>query len=90
MIGCFSAASNITGILADVNAVTTTLHKHGALAFWDYATAGPYVDIDMNPVVDRFDFEYQSKYFTSIFSDVHHYFQRLILDHLFMYNYTTI
>lgn len=25
------------------------LHKYGALAFWDYATAAPYVTIDMNP-----------------------------------------
>ncbi|KAK3100241.1 hypothetical protein FSP39_016852 [Pinctada imbricata] len=51
LIGCFSAASNITGILVDVNTVTIALHKAGALAFWDYATAAPYVKIDMNPVV---------------------------------------
>lgn len=53
IVGCFSAASNISGILADVNAITVTLHKHGALSLWDYATAAPYVEIDMNPVVDR-------------------------------------
>ena len=29
--------------------VTAVLHKHGALAFWDYATAAPYVNIDVNP-----------------------------------------
>ena len=40
LIGCFSAASNVTGILTDTNAVTACLHRHGALAFWDYATAG--------------------------------------------------
>lgn len=40
LIGCFSAASNITGILADDVATTLLLHQHGALAFWDYATAG--------------------------------------------------
>ncbi len=51
LVGCFSAASNVTGILCDVNDVTICLHKHGALAFWDYATAGPYVEIDMNPIV---------------------------------------
>ncbi|XP_070553700.1 LOW QUALITY PROTEIN: uncharacterized protein [Ptychodera flava] len=51
LIGCFAAASNVTGILTDTNVVTTCLHQYGALAFWDYATAGPYVDIDMNPVV---------------------------------------
>ncbi|XP_063961186.1 uncharacterized protein LOC129269590 [Lytechinus pictus] len=51
LIGCFSAASNVTGILVDTVAITTILHRHNALAFWDYATAGPYVEIDMNPVV---------------------------------------
>jgi selenocysteine lyase/cysteine desulfurase len=48
-VGSFGAASNVTGILTDVDAVTTVLHRHGALACWDYATAGPYVRIDMNP-----------------------------------------
>nr|CCA19626.1 cysteine desulfurase putative [Albugo laibachii Nc14]CCA22876.1 cysteine desulfurase putative [Albugo laibachii Nc14] len=48
-IGAFSAASNITGILTNVDAVTALLHQFGALAFWDYATAAPYVPIDMNP-----------------------------------------
>ncbi len=44
-IGSFSAASNVTGIVTDVSAVATVLHDHGALSFWDYAAAGPYVDI---------------------------------------------
>ncbi|KAJ0395258.1 hypothetical protein ATCC90586_003965 [Pythium insidiosum] len=48
-IGAFSAASNVTGILSDVDTVTATLHRHGALAFWDYAACAPYVSIDMNP-----------------------------------------
>jgi selenocysteine lyase/cysteine desulfurase/CRP-like cAMP-binding protein len=48
-IGSFSAASNVTGILTDVDAVATLLHRHGALSFWDYAAAGPYVDVKMNP-----------------------------------------
>ena len=51
LIGSFSAASNVTGVRADVNVVTETLHRHGALAFWDYAAAAPYVDVDINPVV---------------------------------------
>jgi selenocysteine lyase/cysteine desulfurase len=46
-IGSFSAASNVTGILTDTNAVATLLHEHGALSFWDYAAAGPYVPIRM-------------------------------------------
>lgn len=45
-IGSFSAASNVTGILTDTAGITALLHAHGALAFWDYAAAAPYVDID--------------------------------------------
>lgn len=48
-IGTFSAASNVTGVLTDVAGVSRTLHRHGALAFFDYACAGPYVPIDMHP-----------------------------------------
>lgn len=54
-IGSFSAASNVTGIVTDVDAVSILLHRHGALAFWDYAAAGPYLPIDVNPVPDRED-----------------------------------
>lgn len=50
VIASFSAASNVTGITTDTHAVTELLHEHGALAFWDYAAAAPYVDIDMTPV----------------------------------------
>ncbi|EEA94955.1 aminotransferase class V-fold PLP-dependent enzyme [Pseudovibrio sp. JE062] len=46
-IGSFSAASNVTGVKTDVDTVARLLHKHGALSFWDYAAAGPYVGIDM-------------------------------------------
>ncbi|GIF52958.1 selenocysteine lyase/cysteine desulfurase [Asanoa ferruginea] len=46
-IGSFSAASNVTGIITDTAAISALLHEHGALACWDYAAAGPYVDIDM-------------------------------------------
>jgi selenocysteine lyase/cysteine desulfurase len=45
LIGSFSAASNVTGILTDTSAIATLLHSHQALSFWDYAAAGPYVDI---------------------------------------------
>ena len=45
-IGSFSAASNVTGILTDTSLITGVLHDHGALAFWDYAAAAPYVRID--------------------------------------------
>ena len=45
LIGSFSAASNVTGILTDTDAVAALLHAHGALSFWDYAAAAPYVPI---------------------------------------------
>ncbi|MCU0283693.1 MAG: aminotransferase class V-fold PLP-dependent enzyme [Candidatus Nanopelagicales bacterium] len=48
-IGSFSAASNVTGILSDTDAITRLLHAHGALAFWDYAAGAPYIDIAMRP-----------------------------------------
>ncbi len=37
----------MTGIVTDTDAVSTLLHRHGALAFWDYAAAAPYVAIEM-------------------------------------------
>jgi selenocysteine lyase/cysteine desulfurase len=46
-IGSFSAASNVTGILTDWDTVSTILHEHGALSFWDFAAAAPYVGIEM-------------------------------------------
>ncbi len=46
-IGSFSAASNVTGIVTDTDTIATLLHRHGALSFWDFAAAGPYVDIEM-------------------------------------------
>jgi len=48
LIGSFSAASNVTGILTDTGAVAALLHRHGALALFDFAAAGPYVEIDMD------------------------------------------
>ena len=51
LIGCFPAASNITGILNDDLTITALLHQHGAFSFWDYATAAPHTYIDINPKV---------------------------------------
>ena len=48
-IGAFSAASNVTGIQTDTDAVTMLLKRHGALAVWDYAGGGPYMAMDMAP-----------------------------------------
>ncbi|MGY3439895.1 aminotransferase class V-fold PLP-dependent enzyme [Marinovum sp. KMM 9879] len=47
IIGTFSAASNVTGILTDSDAVTRMLRAHGALAIWDYGCAGPYCAMQM-------------------------------------------
>jgi len=47
LIGSFSAASNVTGIITDTVAVSTLLHQHGALSLWDFAAAAPYVPIEM-------------------------------------------
>jgi selenocysteine lyase/cysteine desulfurase len=47
LIGSFSAASNVTGIVTDTLAVSALLHRYGAIALWDYAAAAPYVEIDM-------------------------------------------
>jgi selenocysteine lyase/cysteine desulfurase len=52
LIGSFSAASNVTGIVTDTVAVSALLHEFGALALWDYAAAAPYVDIDMGSIDD--------------------------------------
>ena len=51
-IGSFSAASNVTGIGSKTLAISKLLHRHGALAFWDFAAAGPYVKVEMNPVAE--------------------------------------
>jgi selenocysteine lyase/cysteine desulfurase len=64
-IGTFSAASNVTGILNDCRALAKVLHRYGALAFFDYATAGPYVDVDMHPADDP------DSYLDAIFFSVH-------------------
>ncbi len=54
-IGSFSAASNVTGIISDVRSISILLHRHGALSFWDFAAAAPYVSIEMSPTDDGAD-----------------------------------
>jgi selenocysteine lyase/cysteine desulfurase len=51
----------VTGILTDVNKISIILHKKGALSFFDYASAGPYCPIDMNPVIEGPDREFVYK-----------------------------
>lgn len=64
-IGSFSAASNVTGILTDTAAVAALLHNHGALSFWDFAAAAPYISIDMG------DPKESDSYFDAIFLSPH-------------------
>ncbi|MCF6273402.1 MAG: aminotransferase class V-fold PLP-dependent enzyme [Rhodobacteraceae bacterium] len=47
LIGSFSAASNVTGILTDSAAVTRLVKAHGGVSVWDYAGGAPYLEIDM-------------------------------------------
>lgn len=64
-IGSFSAASNVTGITTDTAAVSSLLHRHGALSFWDCAAAAPYVDVSMGPVDPDDPLSYKDAVFIS-------------------------
>ncbi|KAI3506242.1 hypothetical protein L1887_28598 [Cichorium endivia] len=56
MLGSFSACSNVTGICADTHSLARLLHQYGALACFDFAASGPYVEIDMRSgAVDGYD-----------------------------------
>ena len=48
-IGTFSAASNVTGIISHPDDLARVMHDHGGYAFFDYAAAGPYVELDLHP-----------------------------------------
>ncbi|MCC5968847.1 MAG: aminotransferase class V-fold PLP-dependent enzyme [Pararhodobacter sp.] len=52
VICAFSAASNITGIVADVTGLTRQVKAAGALMVWDYAGGAPYLPIAMTPAPD--------------------------------------
>ena len=64
-IGSFSAASNVTGIISNTCAIADVLHRHGALSFWDFAAAAPYVDIDMFPQCADHPLAYKDAVFLS-------------------------
>ena len=57
-MGAFSAVSNVTGIIADVDRIAIVLHRHGALAFFDYASGAPYTKMDMNPNSVKYQEDY--------------------------------
>ncbi|UJR21242.1 hypothetical protein I4U23_024337 [Adineta vaga] len=54
IICSLNAASNITGIFTDVDSISTLVHSYSGLVFWDYATAAPYIKVDMNPSVTAY------------------------------------
>lgn len=64
-IGSFSAASNVTGIVSDTDRISVLLHRHGAVSFWDFAAAGPYVDIAMYGGVERDPLAFKDAIFLS-------------------------
>ncbi|MEZ5271461.1 MAG: aminotransferase class V-fold PLP-dependent enzyme [Ilumatobacteraceae bacterium] len=64
-IGSFSAASNVTGIVSNTCAIAHLLHTHGALSFWDFAAAAPYVQIEMFPQCDVHPLAYKDAVFLS-------------------------
>lgn len=47
-IGSFSAASNVSGLKTNVYEVARILHKHKAIACFDFAACAPYIEINMN------------------------------------------
>jgi len=55
IIGSFSAASNVTGIITDPEPITRLLKTYGAISVWDYAGGGPYLPMDMGPEGARKD-----------------------------------
>lgn len=50
VICALSAASNVTGIVSDIAAITQRVKAAGARIIWDYAGGGPYLPIAMEPI----------------------------------------
>lgn len=66
-IGSFCAASNVTGIVNDVDELATVMHRHNGYACFDYAAAAPYKRVDMHPANDP------AKRKDAVFVSVHKY-----------------
>ena len=47
-IGSFTASSNITGLLLDVDRIASMIHKEHGFVFFDYAAGSPYLKIDLS------------------------------------------
>lgn len=49
IIGSFTAASNVTGVIPPYYEMAELIHKFGGIAMIDFAGSAPYVDINMHP-----------------------------------------
>lgn len=49
LVGCFTAASNVTGLVCNMQVPTALMHVFGGVATWDCAAAAPHVQLDVNP-----------------------------------------
>ncbi|MGP1485941.1 MAG: aminotransferase class V-fold PLP-dependent enzyme [Campylobacter sp.] len=48
IIGCFSAASNVTGVISDYQKIYTMIKKYNGIVAFDMATLAAYANIDCN------------------------------------------
>jgi selenocysteine lyase/cysteine desulfurase len=48
-IAAVTACSNVTGIQTPYHEIANMIHAHGGLCFVDFASAAPYVEMDMHP-----------------------------------------
>ena len=54
-IGSFTACSNITGLLLDIDKISLIMHTYNGLAFFDYAAGGPYLQMNVSgPLPDDY------------------------------------
>ena len=54
-IGSFTACSNITGLLLDIDRISIIMHRYNGFAFFDYAAGGPYLQINASgPLPDEY------------------------------------
>src|SRR4029078_11606141 len=50
--GPLSPAPSVPAIVSNTYEISRLLHAHGALSFFDFAAAAPYVSIEMDPPGD--------------------------------------
>ena len=54
-IGSFTATSNITGLLLDIDSIAYLMHTHNGYAFFDYASGAPYLQMNASgPLPDEY------------------------------------